>query len=498
MLELLQSIVNKTGKRGLGRVITSKPHIDLYNWIIYQTSNLPENVTIIERIHVILNPSLSPFCENGNKRRFVPNPPEYKFCGTLDKCQCYRDNHSLVHPPLSTETRLMIYEKRKITWMKKYGTDNPSKNNNVTQKRKTTMKSKSYTELHNRLKNSHQLTGFNTVVERVKEYVTPLFTFDEYKGCFRKNFYKWACTTCDEVVIDHVDYGRIPRCLSCYPNGESRIEKYLQDYIKSLGVEIKTNDKSILGNLEYDIWIPEKNIAIEYNGVYWHSTEWKEPDYHVNKFLRSRDAGVKLIQIFEDEWLRKSDIIKSRLKSILGIGDRIYARKCTISEISGKEYNTFTELYHLQGNASATYKYGLYYDTKLVAIMSFSRSRYTNDGYELIRYCSKGNVIGGASKLFNYFIKNIKPIKIISYANRCWSDGGLYKTLGFVNTTVDDANIGYWYIKGQDRYHRSSFTKAKLVDQGYDPTLTESEIMKSAGYLKLYDCGNYRFEWNCP
>jgi hypothetical protein len=149
----------------------------------------------------------------------------------------------------------------------------------------------------------------------------------------------------------------------------------------------------------------------------------------------------------------------------------------------------------LQGYASASFKFGLFHNAILVAVMSFSKSRYTSDEFELIRYCSIGTIVGGAGKLFSFFIKTHNPSKIISYANRCWSDGGLYKTLGFVNTTKDDYNTGYWYIRKYIRYHRSTFTKKRLVNAGYDASLTEGEIMKEAGYLKIYDCGNYRFEW---
>ena len=262
-----------------------------------------------------------------------------------------------------------------------------------------------------------------------------------------------------------------------------------------MGFDIEPNSKTVLGDLEYDIWIPNKRIAIEYNGVYWHSSMRKDEKYHVTKFIRSRDANVKLIQIFEDEWERKPEIVKARLASVLGVGTRIYARKCVISEISGKEYRQFIDMHHLQGYASATYKYGLHYDNQLVAVMSFSKSRYTSDDYELIRYCSIGNVIGGASKLFKQFIAKHQPNKIVSFANRCWSNGELYRILGFVDITKNDYNTGFWFVKNQKRYHRSTFTKSNLVAAGYNPITTADEIMKSAGYLKIYNCGNYKFEW---
>jgi G:T-mismatch repair DNA endonuclease (very short patch repair protein) len=495
MLDKLRHIKTTVSSRVLGQVIKSKANDPLYSWVLEQTNNLPHNSTITERVYVILNPTVSPQCENGYIRKFNAIDEKYNFCGNINKCLCLKAHYDKTRVPPTPASMKNIVTKRKETWIKKYGVDNPSKNSDIQAKRKRTMNTKTYSDMYSRLQYDKESDGFNTVVNRVSTFVIPKFTRDEYKGSFRKNFYKWECRTCGTEIIDHVDYGRIPRCLNCEPNGTSKVEKLLQEYIISLGFDVVANSKEILGNLEYDIWLPEKNVAIEYNGVYWHSTKWKESDYHVNKFLLSRDKGVRLIQIFEDEWLNKEGIIKSRLKNILGKSNIVYARKCNIVELQGVEYSEFVNKHHLQGNAAASFKFGLKYNDELVAVMSFSKSRYTADGYELIRYCSKDTVVGGAGKLFSYFTKRYNPTKIVSYANRCWSDGRLYETLGFKNTTVDDANTGYWYIKDNKRYHRSTFTKSKLMKMGYNELLTESDIMDSAGYLKVYDAGNYRFEW---
>jgi hypothetical protein len=116
--------------------------------------------------------------------------------------------------------------------------------------------------------------------------------------------------------------------------------------------------------------------------------------------------------------------------------------------------------------------------------------------YELLRFCNKLNytIIGGASKLFNYFIKNYNPVKILSYANRDWSNGNLYKILGFKLLNITEP--GYWYYKGRIKYNRFNFRKDILVKQGYDINKTEFEIMDSKGYLRVWDCGNFKFEWN--
>jgi len=276
------------------------------------------------------------------------------------------------------------------------------------------------------------------------------------------------------------------------------VEIEIGNYIRSLGLIIETNVRTILNGLELDIYIPEKRIAIEYNGIYWHSAFKKKPNYHVDKYLQCKEVGIHLIQIFEDEWMRNSSLIKARLKNVLGFGQKIAARKCTIVELTTGEYRDFVDRHHLSGYAHSTLKYGLQFKGEIKAVMGFSKSRYTKDGYEIIRYCSDETVVGGAGKLLAHFVSAAKPNNIVTYADRCWSNGNLYRKLGFVDTTIHSANTSYWYIKNNIRYHRSNFTKGRLVKLGYSPLLTETEIMDQLGYTKIYDCGNYRFEWTSP
>jgi len=448
--------------------------------------------SIKERIYYLLNNKPNPICAEGNKKTFNAKKYEYGFCDNISKCACFASHISSSRK--GCDMSYMI-DKRVSTWIEKYGVENISQSSAVQAKRKATIDLRNYDKIYEKLAYDKQTAGFEQVVARVSEYVIPAFTRDEYVGSFRKNFYLWRCVNCSSEFKDHIDYGRIPRCTTCNPKTVSKGEIYLREYLDYLGIQYICNDRTVLKNLEYDIYIPGKKIAIEFNGIYWHSTEFKDKNYHVNKFLQSREVGVRLISIFEDEWINKKSVIESRLANILGCGEKIAARKCQIVELAGKDYKNFVDQHHLQGSVSATYKYGLIYQDELVAVMSFSKSRYTNDDYELMRYCSKNTVIGGASKLFRHFIAQVNPNSIISYANRCWSDGGLYRQLGFADVTKNQVNTGYWYIKDNTRYHRSSFTKSKLIKIGEDSTLSESEIMANHGYLKIYDCGNYKFQW---
>ena len=174
MLNLLKSIVSTTNSRVIGQVVTSKANRNLREWILAQTQQLPNNVTMIERVHVILDTSLQPFCSYGNKQKFASNPIGYKFCGTVDKCRCYKEQRNIIHPPLDQDKVALINQKRKKTWIDRYGVDNPSKDLNIRNKRKLIMKSKSYSALYHKMKIAKQQVRYDTVIDQVKDTVTPV------------------------------------------------------------------------------------------------------------------------------------------------------------------------------------------------------------------------------------------------------------------------------------------------------------------------------------
>jgi len=158
----------------------------------------------------------------------------------------------------------------------------------------------------------------------------------------------------------------------------------------------------------------------------------------------------------------------------------------------------FLEDNHIQGNVNSKIKIGLFHNDELVSIMTFSKGRVImggkKDEWELNRFCNKLNttVVGSASKLLNYFIKNHKPNKIISYSDIRLFDGKLYEKLNFNKISTSKPN--YWYIIGDLRYYRFSFNKKKLIKDGYDPNKTEEQIMFDRKIYRIYDCGNVRWE----
>jgi len=297
------------------------------------------------------------------------------------------------------------------------------------------------------------------------------------------------------------------RCPYCALKGKSEKEIEVFDYIKRIyNKEVIHLFK--IDNIEIDIFIPDLKIGIEYNGLYWHSEQnGKTKNYHINKTNIMKQHGYRLIHIFEDEWINKQEIVKSKLMHILGLsnGEKIYARKCVIREITKLEKDLFLNNNHIQGSDNSSIRLGLFNNNQLVSVMSFSKPRGgigkntgKKDQYELVRFASLKDmiVIGAFGKLLKYFISNYNFKKIITYADLRWSiDNNIYKETRFNYIRTTPPN--YWYADRNFRYHRYGFRKQvlkKKFPEIYNNTLTEFEIMNQTSFYRVWDCGNYVYE----
>ena len=284
----------------------------------------------------------------------------------------------------------------------------------------------------------------------------------------------------------------------------SKQESELSEYIKSLVGDnnVILNNKQILDSgKELDIYLPNYNLAFEFNGLYWHNELNKPNDYHLNKTNECLKQNIRLFHIFEDEWLNKSEIIKSMIRNLLHMSNnKIYARKCEIREVSSSISKDFLNKNHLQGNCYGSFNIGLFYNNELVSLMVFGASRhFVGNGkvkHELLRFCNKlnTNVIGGASKLFKYFIKKYNPNEIVSYADKRWSNGLIYNILGF--ELYNESKPNYYYVIGNKRIYRYNLRKNILVEKyGCPKEKTEKEFCFEQKWYRIYDCGCLCFKW---
>jgi hypothetical protein len=293
-------------------------------------------------------------------------------------------------------------------------------------------------------------------------------------------------------------------CPICFPrtSGTSKKEQEFANFIESLGISIKRNDRQILGGKEIDVFIPSLNIGFEFTGLYWHAEKQNPNKNHLLwKKQMAHNAGIRLITVFEDEWDNKKELVKSRIKNILGKSEtRLFARKCELVKIdSPKEYLEFLDANHMQGKMTASVVLGLKYKNELVSLMTFRKSSFVKGGngvqWEISRFASKlnCNVVGAAGKLLKHFRNEFPNEEIISYADSRWSDGDVYKNLGFI--FENSSPPSYWYTTDYKlREHRSNFMKHKIIEKfkGF-PELSEWENMKLLGYDRIWDCGTTKW-----
>jgi len=291
----------------------------------------------------------------------------------------------------------------------------------------------------------------------------------------------------------------------------SKSEYEIVDFLKEQGVtNIEQSNRTIITPKELDIYLPDYKVAIEFNGLYTHSERnGKTKNYHVNKTIKCEQQNIQLIHIFEDEWLKKKDLVKNKLLSILGLNirTRIYARNCQLTKnIDSHVKKEFLDNNHIQGNDKTKINYGLIYNNKLVSLMTFSKPRnfygkkmnnITKNTYELVRYATDNSytVVKGAERLLKHFTNDFTPDNIFSYADRRYTNknNNLYINLGFKIDNISKPNY-YYMVDNKTRLHRYNFTKHKIVQQyGGDPNLTEWDNMILLGYTRIWDCGNFKY-----
>jgi len=409
-------------------------------------------------------------------------------------------------------------QKVKKTVQEKYGVDNVFQSEDVKLKIKQNYIDKhgveypsQVPEIQNKKLESIKRSFFKKLQtnHKLNLKVEPLFSIDEYISTYRDHKYKFKCLKCETEFYDHIDGGHLPRCTNCYPlNKGSICETEIVDFLKSiLDVDdIHCNRRDIISG-EIDIFIESKQVAIEYDSFYFHSHSHVGKNYHLDKTKKCEEQNIQLIHIFEDEWINKQEIVKSKLQHILklNVGKSVYARDCIIKEISPTVKNEFLEKYHIQGQDKSKIKLGAFHDDILVAVMTFSENRValgnsaTNGEFELSRFATSINVTGVAGKLFKHFTRKYDPNIVISYADRrfSWNVDGVYKKIGFEFEGVTAVN--YWYFKNgyHKKHHRFNFRKSVLRNKlkEFDSDLTEYENMQLNGYDRIFDCGNLKYIW---
>jgi hypothetical protein len=557
-------IEDKSGKYSKESFL-QKNHIDEYNYVVnWCISNNIEGIPFKEKVYLAVNKFKDvPKCKNincTNKVKFKNSTlGYYDYCSnkcissdpiikqikeqkSLDKFGTKAPAQSSLIKDKIIKTNNLKYgsnsplqnrninSKSKNTLLKNWGVDNPSKNKEILEKRVNSFKDNIEQYKESFKKTSIEKYGVEhhwMIVDIHKKSID--FFYKNYKERiisklvnintnkvfidFNKNdktsliFNCGKCNT-DFNILTYQFYWRINNnkdiCTNCYPISEnssiSQIEVYnfIEKHYNNLIIQ---NDRESISPYEIDIFLPNLKIGFEFNGLYWHSDKFKNVNYHLDKYNYSNNNGIKLINIWEDDWNFKREICESVILNRIGKSDKLWARKTTIKMVSYNDSRKFLDSNHLQGDCKSSVRIGLYYNNKLVSLMTFSKLRISVGGkhkenfWELTRFCNILNisVVGGASKLLNFFIKEYNPIEIHSYSDNMISDGKLYEKLNFKLSHTSKPS--YWYVINNIRQHRFNWTKDKLVKMGYDKNKFEHEIMEEMGYLRVWSAGNKKWVW---
>lgn len=299
------------------------------------------------------------------------------------------------------------------------------------------------------------------------------------------------------------DFQQGYRCPNCVFGGVSKEEESLADFIEEIlpDTEIIRNYRD---RFEIDIYIPSMNIGFEYNGTFWHSDKNKDKNYHLNKLNYFKDRDIEIYFIEGVDWMKKTEIVQDRIRSIVKRNRTVYARKLSIKKCSREEEKDFLNKNHIQGYAISSFAIGLYDDCNLISLMSFVKCRKNtntvgDDKMELLRFSTVlgTNVVGGFSKLLkyseSYIFENYKGInKIMSYADISLSRGNVYEKCGFELDHISKPS--YYYSLNNHKYNRYSFRKSELKKKYpdyYDINKTEFQITDSIpNLLRVWNCGN--------
>lgn len=300
---------------------------------------------------------------------------------------------------------------------------------------------------------------------------------------------------------DHLHGHGCPKCGLIESKGENEIYEYVCSLVGKENVE--HSNRTVLDGYEIDIYVPSLKFGIEYNGLRWHSEKFKNKNYHLKKTEKANKNGVRLIQIFEDEYMNSKEIVLSKIKALMHMNKDLpmsMARKCDVREIDKVVAKEFINKNHIQGYKGSSVAIGCFDEDVLVGVMTFEKdgkwwilNRFATD---VGRRCP-----GVGGKLFSFFIRKHKPTMVKTYADLRWTvdrNANLYTKLGFKLDSV--LKPQYRYVnssKPTERIHKFNFRKKLLMKRyGSDEKLTERELTESLGYFKIWDCGLCRYIWS--
>ena len=316
---------------------------------------------------------------------------------------------------------------------------------------------------------------------------------------------QWVCKTnplhtWETGVYNRTQPGRMTGCPHCAAASYvSRFEQEVDDYVLSLGIQIETTVRRFSSIGELDILVPKLNVAIECQGVFWHSERFRAKGAHAAKRAACEALGIRLIQVWEDDWADRRPVVERMLAHKLGVSTepRIAARSTTARTVTAAEARKFLDTNHIQGFTGATHHLGLEHGGCLVAVMSLKRTGKPGE-LRLERYATAAHVVGGQSKLVRHAERAISGWShLITFADREVSDGSLYERTGWVR----DGELApdYKYLVRGRRVHKFNYRLARFRDDPeleYVEGLSERELAVLNRLWRVWDSGKIRYKYS--
>jgi endogenous inhibitor of DNA gyrase (YacG/DUF329 family) len=484
----------------------------------YGVENPQQNINVREKTkqtniekygveYGLQSPKVREKIKQTNLEKYGVNHP-LESCEIQEKIkQTNLDRYGVENPFSSDDIR----EKIKQTNLDRYGVENPSSSDDIREKRKQTNLDRYGVE-------SHLLS--DTIQEKIKQtnldrYGTP---YSSQKHILPENLkilnskHLFCEFVKDKTVYEitkelGVEETTIYKLIKKYDTGEiyrkkgpSYLETEMKEFLDTNNITYEQNNRTILSGKELDFYIPDYNIAIEMNGVYWHSDAFiNDKYYHYNKWKLCNEKGIHLVSVFEDDWKLQQDKICNMLLTFFNKKQRgIPARKTKINKINGRTARPFLDQYHLQGYVSGTHYGSFDIDNNLIGIMTFGTTR--NGRFELKRFVTDNyNHPGLFSKLFKYAQSDLDFSEVVSFSDNTCFTGNVYKTNGFKFISI--LKPDYRYLFNGKRVHKSNFKKSNIkrkfshLSESISNGMSEADAMNLLGIPKVYDCGKCEWIW---
>ncbi len=347
-------------------------------------------------------------------------------------------------------------------------------------------------------RNASRAVSYNEFIIRARAVHGDKFEYPEEGYAGVSSMTKIVCPAHGPFLQHGGDHQTGHGCAKCSPP-ITKPAQAIGDLIP--GVEF--NNRTVLAPMEVDIWSEQHRLGIEYHGLYWHSDRFKDRGYHHRKWLAAEKAGIRLIQIFEDEWLDKPELVTRMLQHATGSAPRrLHARKGKIVRITPAEAGAFLDANHIQGRDGTPVAFALVYD-KIEAVMTFTKPRLSGGDSEaqivLNRYAASASIPGGFSRLFRHAVSELDLKSVATYSDNRWFSGGVYASNGF--RMVGNVSPTYWYFSKTHwhRQHRFGFRKDALkqkMGELFNPQETEFQNADRFGLLRVWDAGKRSWMWS--